>query len=468
MRAALVSSACLALLALASPAQAAQRFADPESSGPEPCLESAPCSLKQAVDNAKSNDEVIVGSGIYILSSTDVEVAPAKTGVYVHGDFSGPRPTIVGAYPGSAMVGMFGPDGRLAYLDVTNNSNGGTVACYGGVTVERMKVAVKGTGATALSQGDTCLVRDSVIRAEGESTVAISAFGLFGGSSAGAIRNVTAIATGPKTVALQAEGSFVPAAAYTSNVRNSILSGDLYDVQSIMGGAGSSNATVAYSNFDVAKQEAGTLIALGSGNQSAPPQFVNAAAGDYREAPGSPTIDAGADEKLGPEDFDGNPRFLGSAPDIGAFEFVQPPQAPAPAALAAAGEIRSLSIAPQAFRAPNAGAAVLSAARKRKAPLATVVSYDLSGAAIVAFSVERKLSGRKVGAACVRKTEANTGRRKCPLYKPVKGGFSHSGVAGLNTFKFSGRLSQALAPGAYRLTGKTAASSRTANFRIVK
>jgi hypothetical protein len=465
MRAALVSSACLALLAFASAAQADQRFADPESSGPEPCLESAPCSLKQAVDNAKSNDEVIVGSGIYILSSTDIEVGPAKTGVYVHGDFSGPRPMIVGAYPGSAMVGMFGPDGRLAYLDVTNNSNGGTVACYGGGTVERMRVAVKGTGATAVTQLDTCLVRDSVVRAEGESTVAISALGT--GTSAGAIRNVTAIATGPKTVGLQAEGSYVPATVYTSNVRNSILSGDQYDLQSIVGGAGSGNATIANSNFDVAKQEAGTLIAQGSGNQSAPPQFVNATAGDYREAPGSPTIDAGADEKLGPEDFDGNPRFLGSAPDIGAFEFVQPPASP-PAALATAGEIRSLSLAPKAFRAANAGAAVLSAVRKRKAPLATVVTYDLSGAATVAFSVERRLNGRKVGGACVKKTKANKDKKRCALYKSVKGGFSHTGAAGLNTFEFSGRLARSLSPGAYRLTGRTASSSRTAKFRIVK
>ena len=49
------------------------------------------------------------------------------------------------------------------------------------------------------------------------------------------------------------------------------------------------------------------------------PRFVNAAAGDYRPAPGSPAIDAG---RVVAPYTDG---FAGSAPDIGAFEFGREP-----------------------------------------------------------------------------------------------------------------------------------------------
>jgi hypothetical protein len=462
MRLPLAMTACLGLFAFASTAEGDQRYADSESTGPEPCVESAPCSLKQAVDNAKSNDEVIVRSGVYILASTDIEVSPEKTGVYIHGDFSAPRPTIVGSYPGS-LVGMFGPEGRLAYLDITNNSNSQTVTCYPGVTIERVRVAVKGTGARAVDQADSCLIRDSVVRAEGESSVAISAFGGFASSSAGAVRNVTAIAIGPKTVALKARGSLVPAGTYTSNVRNSILSGDLYDIQSVAGGAGASNVTVAYSNFDVARQEPTTLLAEGSGNQSSPPQFLNAGAGDYREAAGSPTIDSGADEKLGSSDFDGNPRFLGSAPDIGAFEFVPPPVA----LPALSGQIQSLAVTPHKFRAAGGGEAISSV--RKKAPLGSRVTYSLSAGATVAFSIERRLPGRKVGKRCVKKTKVNQGKKRCSRFMGVRGKFTHSGQAGQSRFRFSGRIAgRSLKPGSYRLVGKTGSVSKAASFRIVE
>ena len=67
-----------------------------------------------------------------------------------------------------------------------------------------------------------------------------------------------------------------------------------------------------------------------------------------------------------------------------------------------------------------------------------------------------------------KKAKANEGKKKCALFKPVRGGFDHAGTAGANRFRFSGRLARSLAPGAYRLTGKASASSRTADFRVVR
>ena len=65
----------------------------------------------------------------------------------------------------------------------------------------------------------------------------------------------------------------------------------------------------------------------GGGNQGAPPTFVDAAAGDYHQAPVSVTIDAGHYEPMnGALDVDGDLRNVGS-PDIGADEFVVAPTA---------------------------------------------------------------------------------------------------------------------------------------------
>jgi hypothetical protein len=77
-----------------------------------------------------------------------------------------------------------------------------------------------------------------------------------------------------------------------------------------------------------------TITAAGTnGNQTAPPAFVDATGGDFREVAGSPTIDAGLTEAAnGPTALAGEPRSLGSclggpaATDIGAYEFV--PTAP--------------------------------------------------------------------------------------------------------------------------------------------
>ena len=63
----------------------------------------------------------------------------------------------------------------------------------------------------------------------------------------------------------------------------------------------------------------------GGGNLTGDPLFVNAAAGDYRLAAASPCINAGALDGYAQDDdavdLDARPRVLGSAPDIGAYEY---------------------------------------------------------------------------------------------------------------------------------------------------
>jgi hypothetical protein len=62
----------------------------------------------------------------------------------------------------------------------------------------------------------------------------------------------------------------------------------------------------------------------GTGNLNAEPLFVNAAAVDYALQAGSPCIDTGAIIGV-THDCLGEPRPYGSAPDLGAYEFVPEP-----------------------------------------------------------------------------------------------------------------------------------------------
>jgi hypothetical protein len=86
-------------------------------------------------------------------------------------------------------------------------------------------------------------------------------------------------------------------------------------------------------------------------------------------------------------------------------------------------------------------------------------SYSLDKAASVVIAIERVQAGRKVGSACKKQTRKNRKQRACTLFTPV-GKLSHSGAAGKNTVRFSGKLAgRKLAPGVYRATGVATATA---------
>ena len=469
MRTPLAVALCLAVLALAPAAQGAQRYVSTTGDG-ETCTQQAPCPIKVGIRDAKANDEVIIAPGTYEVDEA-INSSPSAENVYVHGELGGPMPRIVANLAVKSPIGFAAKGGRLGYLDILNEKAFAFGAfCFAG-SVERVRVQVVGDDSIGIPQRAGCIVRDSLVRADGEGARAIEA-GTGSGDASAIARNVTAIATGPDSVGILSSFTLNPfegtPGTFTLDLKNAIATGGRTDLEAAdpFGLGGAAKLVVANSNFDSAVNgKSGTVVDAG-GNQSAPPLFVNAAAGDYREAAGSPTIDAGASDLIGPLDLDGSPRALGAAPDIGAFELVPPPAPPAPVA----GTIQSLTLKPAKFAALKAGQAIFSAdAGKTKVPLGTRVSYVLSAAGSVEFTVGRRVAGRRVGKRCVKKTKANAANRKCPLFRRVKGAFSHSGQAGQNRFGFSGRLGgRALRPGAYRLTGRTGATLRAASFRIVR
>jgi hypothetical protein len=447
---------CLALLTVPEAAQAAQRYAAPNGTGVL-CTQKEPCSLQEAVNAASENDEVIVAAGEYTILGTPLIVN--HPGLQIHGDPGGPMPKVSAALGGQAAIVMNGAGSSISYLEVVSKETEGEgIRCRSTSRVERVRATGIGEGAAGVVQEQSCLVRDSLLRGEGTNSVGLASRV---DEPTSIVRNVTALATGVNSVGIQSRYTGGAGGHHTLILSNSIAGGSTFDLRAENSVNGPGAIQVSNSNFD-SISATGAATVSGPANQSVPPVFVNAAAGDYREAPGSPTIDAGSGEGIGLLDLAGNPRLLGAAPDIGAFEFVPSP-APLPPA---AGALTSLAVVPKAFRPLKRGAAVVSATKPKRG---TTVRYALTGAATVAFSVERALRGRFVGGKCRRQTPANRTKRKCTRFRKLRGGFSHRGAAGPNSFRFSGRLrSRALKPGRYRLVGRTGATSRSARFTIVR
>lgn len=191
-----------------------------------------------------------------------------------------------------------------------------------GVAEGLLLTSTGGDGAKVVGDAAvTTVLRDSVVRttAPGTGTAAIKTRdGTGSGGGDIALRNVTAIATGGQSTAIRCETS-----TGQTTLVNTIARGVVADIDASSAFA---RCTASNSNF---RPGLSVNVVSGTGNQSSEPVFVDASTGDFHEASGSPTIDAGAgDALLGSADPDGRARSIGAAPDIGAYEY---PGAPTPA-----------------------------------------------------------------------------------------------------------------------------------------
>jgi len=140
----------------------------------------------------------------------------------------------------------------------------------------------------------------------------------------------------------------------------------------------------------------------------------------------------------------------------------------APAAPSTTPALTKLRVSPGAFRAARSGATVRAASVRSGAR----VSYTLSLAAKVRFTVQRATVGRKVGGRCVTATKSNRRRTSCTRYVTVKGSFTRTRKSGGDRFTFTGRFAaRKLRAARYRLTANPTAGTRKgkavrASFRI--
>jgi hypothetical protein len=234
-----------------------------------------------------------------------------------------PRPTINSTASSAVDVNV----DNVVVSDLRINHSGGP----GGVALDIQAASTADRVIATSSANIACLpalgavIRDSICHSTAPNQAAVRFFTSTDVSTATLV-NVTAVASVGNSNAIDLEVFDV--GVQTLNATNVIAngSGTAADVSAVNNAAGSVTINLDHSNYDTENEPGATTTITdpGSGaNQLAAPQFSDAATSGFHQLAGSPTVDAGtAGAGLGSADVDGDPRSVGSAPDIGADEFV--------------------------------------------------------------------------------------------------------------------------------------------------
>lgn len=234
-------------------------------------------------------------------------------------------------FAGAGRLLLYGSGTQVDHLYVRSpgNANTATFALVNsGVANDLIAVA------TAASKASACFARSATIAsslcwARGAGSTALAAEE-FQAGSVESLRNVTAIAPGAGSVGVVVRASDGGGADMT--VANSIVRGGSggYDlrVESTAGSAAAIHTSHSNYSSHAAFGPGATDPTPDATDQSAKPSFVDAAHGDFHQRCGSITIDNGvANPFNGARDFDGQPRTVGGAPDIGVDELAAGPTA---------------------------------------------------------------------------------------------------------------------------------------------
>jgi hypothetical protein len=143
--------------------------------------------------------------------------------------------------------------------------------------------------------------------------------------------------------------------------------------------------------------------------------------------------------------------------------------APGSASPAASGE----SIHPSSFEAAPSGPSAVSARRRT---YGARVTYTLNAATEVRFTVRQRRPGRYTGKGrakqCLAQTHKTAKAKRCIRLVTLRSSFTLRGLAGLNSFRFMGRIGgKALKLGTYALLATPIANGKagraaTATFHI--
>jgi hypothetical protein len=138
-----------------------------------------------------------------------------------------------------------------------------------------------------------------------------------------------------------------------------------------------------------------------------------------------------------------------------------------------APSITLLNLRPSAFRAaprgPTALAAKAGAAKAKRKPSGTLISYRDTQAAHTTFTVVQSQPGVRSGARCIPPPKhPRRGAKRCRRVVTL-GSFGHTDVVGFNRLRFSGRLhGRKLKPGFYLLRAEARNSAGLRSLRLAR
>jgi hypothetical protein len=242
-----------------------------------------------------------------------------KGGVFTHGTVDVKTGTGVESQGGEVLYSTIA-GGRSPVL-----ANEFGVQAYTPTTLRGDRIS---GGTPVFSYANPLILEDSLIDLGGTAGHGVQIVGNINGKALAFLRHV-AIVNGAGGTGLMLEGQKENA---TALLENSIISEVEVPVWVIGEGAGTTASLSAdYSSFDFAKSkksESGGATASLAGEHllSTLPSFVSPLTGDYRLAPGSPLIDAGAPgSTLGlgefATDLAGNARIVNGRRDAGPYEY---------------------------------------------------------------------------------------------------------------------------------------------------
>jgi hypothetical protein len=380
--------AVLALAAVPSVASGAATFyATPHPGFGATCAVASPCSLGDAILGAASGDTVVVGAGTYTGTESYEDEGKNLT---IAGAVIGPgRPVI------EAEVGLTGAETKISDVEIHSSHIYEALALFNGASANRVvAIGSEGDGCSIHASGGT--VTNSLCLSENPESSSGLATQLTGPGTMTAT-NVTMIGT---------HGFFSnspnnPGLTMTDSIAMTTKTGG----EDATFNQGLTNTIRSY----LLHHETTTAVHETESLTQAP---VFRGPGDYREALGSSSIDAGsASAAPGELDLDGNLRKIGSKVDVGAYEFV--PDAPT-LSTPSVSSVTTTSAALAATINPNSGQTYYhleygpNSAYGRSTPVITLPAA--TAASPVAFDLAGLPSGAAVHYSIVATSDGGTTR----------------------------------------------------------